>query len=517
MVATAHYLGSEVALDVLKEGGTAVDAAIAAAATLGVAIPHMVGIGGDAFWLIHDARSGQVYGIDGSGPCGRRVRIDDYAGELAIPQRGPRSSITVPGAVDSWRLAHERFGSLPLARLLEPAVHYAQEGVPASDDLARWIADDRHALAADPGAADVFLANGQPRPAGTRLRQGALARTLARIGRHGPRDYYDTAARSIGACLARQGGTLAAEDFADYHARWVQPISTRYRGYDAFQLPPPSQGIAGLLMLNFLAGVDLRGLGGHSAAFYNAVIQAAKWSLELRDRHLCDPRFRRIPVQELLDPRAAEAARATWLGAAELEPETRPVGSDTTFICTADAHGNAVGLVQSLYFDFGACVLDPDSGVLLQNRGCGFSLDPASPNALEAGKQPASTLMSAMLMKDGLPYLVYGSQGGNAQPQAQTAFLTRHVDLGLDVQSALDAPRWLHGRSWGDDGNELSLESSAPDAVFRDLRAMGHRVASAAWPHHRMGTAQAIRLRGPWSEFLEGGADVRGEGLALGY
>jgi gamma-glutamyltranspeptidase/glutathione hydrolase len=516
MVATAHYQGSSVALDILRQGGSAVDAAIAAAASLSISIPHMIGLGGDAFWLVYDARTKRVHGIDGSGPCGRRVRIGDYAGESAIPHRGARAAITVPGAVDSWRLAHERFGSLPLSRLLEPAVRQATEGLPVSDDLARWIADDQAALAADPGAAEVFLSRGTPR-AGTRLTQAALGRTLERIGRHGARDFYETAGRSIGAYLAARGGSLTAEDFADYRARWVQPLSTRYRGHDAYQLPPPSQGIAGLLMLNFLEGINLRDLGGESAAFYNALIQATKWSFGLRDRHLCDPRFRHIPVQALLDPARAAEARAQWLDAPELEADTRPVGSDTTFICTADEQGNAVGLVQSLYFDFGACVLDPESGVMMQNRGAGFSLDPADDNALEAGKQPASTLMSAMVLKDGLPYLVYGSQGGNAQPQAQTAFLTRHLDLGLDVQRALDAPRLLHGRSWGDEANQLLLESTAPDEVFKGLRGLGHRVTRVAWPHDRLGTAQAIRLRGPWSEFLEGGADVRGEGLALGY
>ena len=517
MVATAHYLGSGAALDVLKRGGSAVDAAICAAATLGVVLPHMIGIGGDAFWLIYDARSGKVHALNGSGPCGRNIVASSYMPEGRIPHRGPRAAITVPGAVDSWRLAHERFGRLAVAELLQPAIDYARKGSPVSNDLATWIHDDRHELASDPGAAQIFLDNGQPYLAGMRLRQSALAGTLERMASRGLRSFYDAAGRSIATYLDQIGGALTSEDFADYAARWVDPITTRYRGFDAFQLPPPSQGIAGLLILNFLEGLDLRRLGPTSPEFYSALIQATKWAFEKRDRHLADPLFHSIPVPELLDPRLALAERATWLTQRQRETVSPPSGSDTTFICIADDEGNAVGMVQSLYFDFGACVVDPESGVLLQNRGSFFSLDPEHPNYLKPGKQSASTLMSGMLCKDGQPYLVYGSQGGEVQPQAQTALVTRVVDFGLDVQSALDAPRLLYGRSWGDASNQLLLEGSAPDAVFDGLRHSGHPVERVGWPHPRMGTAQAIRLKGPWSPFFEGGADVRGEGVALGF
>lgn len=517
MVATAHYLGSDAALDVLKQGGSAVDAAICAAATLGVVLPHMIGLGGDAFWLIYDAKSKQVHALNGSGPCGRKVSISDYASEGSIPHRGPRAAITVPGAVDSWRLAHERFGKMSMPRLLERAVHYARHGMPVSNDLARWINDDREALAADPGAASVFLDQGKPYVPGQRLTQNALASTLEQMGEHGLRAFYDRAGASVATYLGEQGGALTAEDFADYQARWVDPISTRYRGYDAFQLPPPSQGIAGLLILNFLEGLDLRSMGPASPEFYSALIQATKWAFEKRDLHLTDPRFHDIPVARLLAPCTASSERAAWLNDLTRTTSSPPSGSDTTFICIADGEGNAVGMVQSLYFDFGACVVDPRSGVLLQNRGSFFSLDPAHPNVLKPGKQSASTLMSGMLCRDGLPYLVYGSQGGEVQPQAQTALVTRIIDFGLDVQSALDAPRLLHGRTWGDTANQLLLEDSAPDTAFDGLRKLGHPVERVGWPHPRMGTAQAVRLKGPWSPFFEGGADVRGEGIALGF
>ncbi len=517
MVATAHYLGTAAALDVLKEGGTAVDAAICAASTLGVVLPHMIGIGGDAFWLIYDAKSRTLSALNGSGPCGKSISLENYRGQDAIPSRGPRSAITVPGAVDSWGLAHQRFGTLPLQRLLEPAIHYARHGAPVSQDVGQWIQDDVKTLAEDPGSAGIFLNQGQAYRAGERLCQEALARTLETISQQGTRSFYTHTAKSITRYLKAQGGFLAAADFEGYGAKWVSPLTSNYRGYQVCQVPPPSQGIAGQLILNFLAGVDLPALGPQSPLYYHAMIQAIKWAFQKRDQYLTDPDFRTIPIDHLLDPALAHAERKAWLHDSRRSHDNRQGGSDTTFISVADQYGNAVGLVQSLYFDFGSCVTDPESGVLLQNRGSFFSLDPAHPNVLHPGKQSASTLMSGMLFKEGRPYLVYGTQGGEVQPQTQTSLATRIVDFGMDVQSAIEAPRVLYGRSWGDTSNKLLLESGAPQAVFEALQGMGHPVEPATWPYSRMGTAQAVRLRGPWSPFFEGGADPRGEGIALGF
>jgi len=517
MVATAHYLATGAALDVLKEGGTAVDAAICAAATMSVVLPHMIGIGGDAFWMIHDAKSNTLTSLNGSGTCGRNITLNSYAGMDAIPSRGPQAAITVPGAVDSWGLAHERFGTLPLTRLLAPAIRYAREGVAVTQDISQWITDDAETFRQDPGAASIFLKNGEPYLPGERLQQAALADTLEQIAQNGTRHFYEQTARAIVSYLESQGGLLTLQDFNDYHAKWVQPISTTYRGFQAYQVPPPSQGIAGLLILNFLNGIDLSGLDENSPEYYNAMIQAIKWAFSKRDRYLTDPDFSDIPIEKLLDPALANAEREAWLSDTTRTHENRPGGSDTTFISIADKYGNAVGLVQSLYFDFGACVADPVSGVLLQNRGSFFSLQPDHPNVLKPGKQSASTLMSGMLFKDGMPYMVYGTQGGEVQPQTQTSVVTRVVDFALNVQQAIDAPRVLYGRSWGDTSNKLLLESAAPQASFDALRAQGHPVEAAQWPFPRMGTAQAIRLQGPWSPFFEGGADPRGEGIALGF
>lgn len=517
MVSTPHYLASTASLEVLREGGTAVDAAICAAATLGVVMPHMTGIGGDAFWLVHENDQRAPLAINGSGFCGHSVSPSDYSGYDEIPMRGPLSAITVPGAVDSWRVAHERAGRLPLSRLLEPAIDYARKGVAVSSDLHQWIKTSAEVLQDDPGTQALFFRNGQALPQGARIKQTALAESLSAIAEHGTQHFYQSVARSIVGYLKSRGGLLEEEDFARYQARMVEPISADYRGYTAYQVPPPSQGLTGLLILQFLNGIDVAGLKDGSADYYHALIQAIKWAFQKRDTWLADPDFVDIPLAELLDPQLAESERDAWLSNAALEHLSQPTGNDTVFITTADADGNSVGLVQSLYFDFGAAVLDPDSGVLLQNRGSNFSLDPTHPNMLAPGKQTASTLMSGMLFKDDKPYLVHGTQGGEAQPQTNTSVITRIVDFGMDVQQAIEAPRLLYGRSWGDTANQLLLESTAGDKTLDQLNALGHPAESAPWPYPRKGTAQAIRLKGDWGEFLEGGADPRGEGLALGY
>ncbi len=517
MVATPHALASVASLDVLRDGGNAVDAALAAVAALGSVLPHMTGIGGDAFWLIHDAASGTLSGINGSGTAGRRATPDAYAGQAEIPPRGPRAAITVPGAVDSWRLAHGRFGRLPLARVLEPAIHYARTGTPVSASLSAWIAESAAALAADPGSSALFLTYGAAPAEGARLAQPALADTLSAIAALGPRSFYDVVGQQVGDYLGTRGGLLDAADFAAYQARWVAPISVRYRDCTAFQLPPPSQGLAGLLILNFLNGLDVAGFGDGSPEYFHVLIQAIKWAFRQRDTWLTDPDFLAIPLDALLDARTADHDRAQALADVTGLRAARPTGNDTVFVATADAQGNAVGVVQSLYFDFGAAVLEPELGVLLQNRGSFFSLDPAHPNVLAPGKQSASTLMAGMLFRDGRPFLVHGTQGGEVQAQTNASVVTRVVDFGLDVQRAIEAPRLLYGRSWGDAANQLLIETVAGEDTAAGLATLGHATTAAAWPHPRMGTAQAIRLKGAGRAFHEGGADPRGEGLALGY
>lgn len=515
MVATPHYLASAEALEVLREGGNAVDAAIAAAATLGSVLPHMTGIGGDAFWLIYDSASGVLAGINGSGTAGRKVDLAAYANRTEIPARGPLAAITVPGGVDSWRLAHSRFGRLPLAQLLEPAIGYARDGAPATAGLRGWIDKTVSALAEDQGVSEIFLPNGRPLAEGERFCQPALAGTLEAIAANGPRHFYDVTSRSIAAYLHARGGLLEAEDFAAYEARWVDPISVSYRNCTAYQLPPPSQGMVGLMILNALQHRDFRGIKDGSPEYFDAMIRAIKWASGIRDTWLADPTFLDIPMAKLLD---AEAAKRAWDDEGAAAAGTTPLkGNDTVYITTADAEGNVVGLVQSLYYDFGAAVLDTQSGVLLQNRGSAFSLNPKHPNVLAPGKQTASTLMAGMLFRDGKPYLVHGAQGGVGQPQTNVSMITRIVDFECDVQAAIEAPRLVYGRSWDDPTVRLLVEKRAGDETVSQLARLRHLAEPIAWPDSRMGTAQAIRLKGGDREFHEGGADPRGEGLALGY
>ena len=308
MVATPHYLGSGAALNVLRDGGNAIDAAITAAATLGTVLPHMTGIGGDAFWLIYDAKSNSLHGIDGSGPAGRNIGPERFNRSQGIPDRGAASSLTVPGAVDSWRLAHSRFGSLPLKRLLDPAIDYAREGTPITAGIAGWIHASKADLGDDPGASAIFL-NGKMEPKqGDRLLQHALANTLTDIATHGCRHFYDNSARDITNYLQSRGGMLNLEDFTEYQAEWVNPISVKYRNCEAFQLPPPSQGIAGLMMLNYLQHTNISEHEYDSSEYYNLLLKAIRWALERRDRWLTDPKFLDIPMKQLLDPYEAEMA-----------------------------------------------------------------------------------------------------------------------------------------------------------------------------------------------------------------
>ncbi|WP_298225241.1 gamma-glutamyltransferase [Acidocella sp.] len=517
MVATPHYLGSGAALNVLRDGGNAIDAAITAAATLGTVLPHMTGIGGDAFWLIYDAKSNSLHGIDGSGPAGRNVSPGRFDRSQGIPERGAASSLTVPGAVDSWRLAHSRFGSLPLKRLLEPAIDYAREGTPVTAGIAGWIRASKPALLDDPGSSAIFLKNGGEPKQGDRLFQHALAKTLTDIGTHGCRFFYDKTALDITNYLQSRGGMLSVEDFSKYQAEWVDPISVKYRNYEAFQLPPPSQGIAGLMMLNYLQHTNISEHEYDSPEYYNLLLNAIRWALERRDRWLTDPKFLDIPIKQLLDSHEAEIAVRGGMATPEAPPMENRLGKDTAFIATADADGNAVGLVQSLYYDFGAAVLDPETGVLLQNRGAGFSLDPSHPNVLAPGKKSATTLMAGMLFRDGKPYMVHGTQGGDVQAQTNASLVTRVVDFNLNVQQAIEAPRILFGRSWGDAADQLLIETRAGDSASDMVSPEGRKATGVAWPHPRMGTAQAIRLSNSGNSFLEGGADPRGEGIALGF
>lgn len=534
MVATPHYLASASGLDALRRGGSAVDAAIAANATLCVAYPHMAGLGGDGFWLIAGGPAEGVQALDASGPAAQKASRDYYCAHGItdrMPARGALAALTTPGAVDGWRIAHERFGKLPWDSLFADAITYAEKGVAITRSLADWLAQDAEILARDAGMAATFMPGGRPEREGALLVQAQLAETFRALATEGARAgfYEGDVARRICEGIAPGGSPLTPEDFASYRARWVDPISGRYRGHDIFQMPPSTQGFSALQILHLLDGFDVRGWGEGSADYYHHIVEAVKLAFADRDEWLTDPEAVDIPLDHLLSAAYADERRRLIssdraLAPAELEPglrfgqrRDRPAAQgDTIYLCTADADGLVVSMIQSIYHDFGAAVMGGDTGVILQNRGSFFSLDGAHPNCLEPGKRTFHTIIPAMMLKDGQPVLAYGSMGGEGQPQTQAAMLTRMVDFGFDVQQAIEAPRWLMGRTWGMESHDLWLESRISDETARELRLRGQPVKMVGQWDGTLGHAQAIRIDRA-TGLLEGGADPRGDGAAMGY
>jgi len=534
MVATPHYLASQAGVSMLQRGGTAVDAAIAANAVLCVAYPHMAGLGGDGFWLIADGNSDQVHAINASGPAAQLATLARYRGNAAadeIAARGPQAALTVPGAVDGWRLAHERFGRLPWADLFAPAIGYARDGVPVSRSLVDWTAQDVPILTQHPDTAAVFMPGGRVPADGDRLVQTALARSLQHLAEQGARaGFYegDIAAR-ICKGIGPAGSPLQPGDFAGYHAEWVTPISTTYRGNTIYELPPNTQGFTPLQILNLIEGYDVVAWGDGSADYYHHLAEAVKIAFADREEWLTDPRFVAIPVdkliskaycderRKLLDPTRAMNIATVPPGIPYKYPhERRAPDGDTCYFCAADNDGMVVSLIQSIYHDFGSGVLGGDTGIIMQNRGAFFSLDEHHPNSLQPGKRTFHTLIPALMTRDGKPCLAFGSMGGEGQPQTQAALVTRIIDFGYDVQQAIEAPRWLMGRTWGTKSRNLSLEGRISDEVVRELKRRGQPVQMVTDWNDNMGHANVIRVDEAQG-FYEGGADPRGDGAALGY
>lgn len=522
MVASPHYLASAAGLRVLQDGGNAVDAAIAVNAALAVVYPHMTGAGGDAFWLTYDARAGGVHALNGSGRAVSGADRDFFRtrGHTAIPTRGPLAAVTVPGAVDSWCAAHERFGALPLARTLEPAIGYARDGYAVCASHADCLHQVGDMLAQYGGTRTALLPGGRPPRAGDVVRLPELAETLEAVAEKGRAGFYEgPVAAEIAASVQRAGGLLTIEDLAGHRSDWVEPVSTTYRGYDCYQHPPNSQGFAHLMMLNILEGYDVAGMGDGTAEYLHALVEATKLAFADRDRHLTDPDFGDIPLADLLskDYAAELRERIDPARADGPSPAGAPAG-DTTCSVVVDRDGNAVSVIQSLYHECGSGFVAGDSGVLLQNRGSFFSLDDEHVNRLEPGKRTSHTLMPGMLVRDGRPLMVYGAMGGEGQPQTSTALVTRVVDFGYEIQRAIDGPRWLFGRTWGEETRDLRVESRFSDTVLAGLGDRGHPVRVVDEWDGVMGHAQGIHLdRSRGDVVLMGGADARGEGIALGW
>lgn len=516
MVVSPHHLASAAGARMLQQGGNAFDAAVAVSACLAVVYPHMTGMGGDSFWLLYPEAEGKVRAYNGSGRSGRNARRSFFEGEDAIPVRGPRSVVTVPGMVDSWAAVLERYGRLSFREVLAPAIAYALEGFPLSKDQYENTVTQYEVISGTPVTRDIYTPGGRVPPCGSRFVQRQLGESLQGLAAGG-RDYFykGPLAADIVAYLQRNGGLLTLEDFAEHRGDWAEPVVGMYRGHEVYQVPPNSQGFAGIMALHILDHYDLGAIGEGSYEYYHLLIEALKLSFQDRNAYLTDPAYSHIPLERLLSREYAKqlAGQIDMKHAGDLAAQR--LGNDTAYAAVVDKEGNAVSFIQSLYFEFGSAVVGGSTGILLQNRGSFFSLDPNHVNVLEPRKRTFHTLMPAMACKDGKPRMLYGTQGGEGQPQTQTAVVTRMLDYGMDPQAAISAPRWVWGRTWGEATQELKVESRIPEEVCEALRAAGHQVRRVADFDGRVGHAQAILIDG--NGFRFGGVDPRADGAAVGW
>jgi gamma-glutamyltranspeptidase len=531
MVATSHYLASEAGLAALRNGGSAVDAAIAANAVLCVVYPHMAGLGGDAFMLVAQ-RDGRVDGLNASGPSAARASRDFYADQGTtdvIPSRGAQAALTVPGAVDGWRMAHERHGRLEWRLLFTDAIRHARDGFAVPRSLAEWTAKDVPDLREHEATAAIYLDQGAARRTGERMRNPDLATAFELIAERGARaGFYEGAlAEQLCSGLSEQS-PLEPSDFAEYQAEWVEPIRSTYRGYEVLEMPPNTQGFAALQILGMLEGFDIAAWPDNGAEFLHHTAEAVKLAFADRDAWLTDPRFFNIPIEDLtssayLQRRREQIKRDSAMTMEEVQPGIAPdissarqsVQGDTCYLTAADETGLTVSLIQSIYHDFGSAIVPAGTGIIMQNRGSFFSLDQDHPNRLEPGKRTFHTLIPSMVLKDGTPWASLGTMGGEGQPQTHAALITRLIDRGYDVQQAIEAPRWLMGRTWGAESRDLWLEGRISDTVVAELKRRGQPVAMLPDWDDNCGHAQAIRIHE--HGYFEGGADPRGDGLALGF
>lgn len=518
VVVCPHHLASEVGAQILHKGGNAVDAAIATQAALGVVYPHMTGIGGDAFWLIYDAASQTLTGLNGSGRAAGKATPDFYFNQdlEAIPARGPLAALTVPGAIASWQQAHQRFGKYDWAALLEPAITLATSGYPVTGSQAHWTRQNQTYFEQYAQISCPFLPGGTVPQAGTTVTNPDLAKTLQVLAENGAPAFYQGAiARQITDYLATVGGLLTLADFAAHQSDWVSPIETTYRGYRVAQMPPNSQGFTVLEMLNIVEAYELQQLGHGTADYFHLMVEATKLAFTDRDRWLTDPTFAEIPLEQLISKSYAAQRRSQIQSHRASHCAAGVIGGDTVYTAIVDAAGNAVSLIQSIYFDFGSAVVVPGTGFALQNRGCFFSLNPDQINCLAPYKRTFHTLMPGMVLHpDGQPYLVLGTMGGEGQPQTQLALITRLLDFSLAPQAAINEPRWLWGRTWGESVSGLTLEGRIPSEIRQALQERGHPVITAPDWTEKMGHAHVIRYDRE-TKLCEAGCDPRSDGAAI--
>jgi gamma-glutamyltranspeptidase/glutathione hydrolase len=512
-VATSQPLAAQAGLRTLQTGGNAVDAALATAATLNVVEPMSTGLGGDVFALVYWAADRRVYALNGSGRAPWAATPEVYAarGLDAVPQRG-MLAVTVPGAPAAWCDLSARFGRLGLERSLTPAIDYAEDGYPVSEYIASLWKRAEPLLSRDPETARVFLPGGRAPRHGERFANPDLARTLRLLAGGGPDAYYrGPVAQAIVATSEANGGLLTLQDLADHRSTWADPISTLYRGYRVWECPPNGQGIATLLALNILQGYDLGGMPFDNAATLHLKMEAVKLAMVDAGRYVADPVLANVPVEALLSDAYARDRRA------EITPERAiavprpwplPTSHDTVYLTVVDGEGNACSFINSLYMGFGSGITARGTGVVLQNRGHLFTLDPSHPNCLAPHKRPYHTIIPAMVTRDDRLALCYGVMGGFMQPQGQVQVLSNIVDHGMNPQEALDAPRFSY-----ESGATFHVEPYYGPEIIDNLRARGHTIADDPGYY---GGGQVIMVD-PESGALLAGAEPRNDGAAVAY
>lgn len=517
-VASPNGMASMAGYNVLRQGGNAIDAMVAVNAALGVVFPHMTGAGGDSFWLIYDVKTKKRYALNASGRSAGGVSVDHYKGQDQIDSRGARAAITVPGAVDGWYQANKRFGKLPFKDCLAPAIELAKEGFPVSRSLAKFSETKLDLLRQYETTAETYLKNGiAPYMENEFMKNENLGKTLEQIAEGGRDAFYKgEIADKVCSFLKEHGGFLEKEDFERHESNWVEPVEVEYRGRTVIAPPPNSDGMATLQILGMLEQFDPSDWRENQADFIDKFTRATDFAFQDRNHFLDDPEFNEVPTKELLSKdylkQRAERVEDKTVGPPEVGMAKK---GDTTFSCAVDEEGNAVAVIQSLYWEWGSALVAGDTGLLLQNRGSYFSLNSSSRDELKPNKRPAHTLTCSIVFKDDKPELIVGAMGGDGEPQSQGTIISRVIDQGYNVQLALDEPRWLLGRSWGSPYKGLRLEGRYSKDLVKELEELGHINVSLVESYSDLcGHAQAIQI---FDDRLEAAADPRAGGLAIGY
>jgi gamma-glutamyltranspeptidase / glutathione hydrolase len=511
MVASSQPLATLAGVRILTDGGNAIDAAIATAAVLGVVEPASLGIGGDAFCLFYSAKEESIKALDASGrsPYAASPEFCRKRGFTAMPQRGIHS-VTVPGAVHGWTTLLDSYGTKSLRDVLGSAIRHAEEGFAVAELTAESWHESESNLKADQGGSINYLMAGSAPRAGQGFKNPRMANTLQRIADEGADVFYQgEIAEKIVRCSERLGGIFKLEDFADHRSDWVEPVTANYRGCDIYELPPATHGFVTLEMLKILEGFDLKSMGAQSADALHLMIEAKKLAFADRDHYLADRDFMKVSVNDLFSARRVEALRAQIRNDRAVTEFTAPLVADTEYVAAADGEGNLVSFIQSNFMGFGSGVIEPETGIILQNRGHLFSLDENHPNCIGPHKRCVHTLMPGMILKNGRPYAALGLKGGHVQPQVQMQIISNLIDHGMTPQQAISAARFNHI-----DGTKVGLEPEFPSDVKQELSRRGHQVVGGN--PESFGGAHMIMID-PESGAFVGGSDPRKGGCALGF